>query len=229
MYQKIKSITQQWRLPSVCAVCCQNHTGLFTVCSFCEQLLTPLGPACRYCRHPLVDSAFAVCGHCVKKRPDFDAVFTAYRFNSLLRCLLHDYKYRQALHLRSFLVKLMKAALPEHYRSDCLIPVPLHARRLRQRGFNQTAELAKRLAGELMIPYSLTHCHKRINTPTQAGLSGRQRRNNLKQSFTVKPMPYAHVTLVDDLLTTGSTASELARGLKQQGVQRVDVLCCARA
>lgn len=164
-----------------------------------------------------------------KKRPGFDAVLTAYRFNGLLRSLLHDYKYRQALYLRSFLVKLMKDALPDDYRSECLIPVPLHALRLRQRGFNQTAELAKILAAELAIPCSLTRCQKIINTPTQAGLSGRQRRNNLKQSFRIKPMPYAHVTLVDDLLTTGSTASELARCLKQQGVQRVDVLCCARA
>lgn len=229
MYQKIKSITQQWRLPAVCAVCSHNHSGFFAVCSFCEQLLTPLGPCCDYCRQPLTDAAFPVCGHCIKKRPGFDAVLTAYRFNGLLRSLLHDYKYRQALYLRSFLVKLMKNALPENYRSECLIPVPLHALRLRQRGFNQTAELAKILATELAIPCSLLHCQKIINTPTQAGLSGRQRRNNLKQSFRIRPMPYAHVTLVDDLLTTGSTASELAHCLKQQGVQRVDVLCCARA
>lgn len=123
----------------------------------------------------------------------------------------------------------MNDALPADYHTDCLIPVPLHAQRLRQRGFNQTAELVKGLAAELNCPYSLTHCDKIINTPTQAGLRGQQRRKNLRQSFRVKPMPYAQVTLVDDLLTTGSTANELARCLKQQGVRRVDVLCCARA
>ena len=104
----------------------------------------------------------------------------------------------------------------------------MHPIRLRQRGFNQAAELAKQLAHTLNLPFDLFSCKKIINTAAQAGLNEQQRRKNLRDAFEAKPLPYQHITLVDDLLTTGSTANDLAKVLKKQGVTRVDVWCCAR-
>ncbi|KTD66108.1 ComF family protein [Legionella spiritensis] len=229
MRQKIASITQRFRIPAVCLLCGSYHRGCYAVCRTCEGLLTRIDHPCRYCGLPLIDESFAVCGHCVKQRPAFDKVLTAYRFEGALRTLLHDYKYGQTLAIRTFLAKLMLDALPRQpYKPDCLIPVPLHLKRLRQRGFNQAVELAKLLAGQLNIPCYRTLCRKTINTPAQVGLSSQQRRKNLRHSFTIGPHNFQHVTLVDDLLTTGSTASELARQFKKQGVRRVDVWCCAR-
>lgn len=228
MLQKIPIITHL-RLPAPCVLCHDYHRRPYAVCEPCETLLKPISNPCQYCGIALSDTLFKTCGHCIKKRPYFDRVLCAYLFREPLRTLLHDYKYQHALYLRSFLVKLMLQALPSNYHSDCLIPVPLHRSRLKQRGFNQAAELTKLLAKKCRLPYSLTLCEKTINTPPQVGLHASARRQNLRRSFRVHPCDYQHITLIDDLITTGSTANELARRFKQQGVKQVDVWCCARA
>lgn len=230
MRQKIASITQMLRLPSVCVLCHHYHYQSFAVCLSCIDLFKPIGPACRYCALPLPDDKFLVCGHCLKEKPAFDQTFAAYIFEEPLRTLLHDFKYYGALYLRSVLVKLMLDALPARgFTSECLVPVPLHSKRIRQRGFNQAAELCKVLGKKLNISYDLNLCKKIIHTPSQASLDSKQRRRNMRQAFQSKPSNYQHITLVDDLLTTGSTANELARIFKKQGVARVDLWCCARA
>ena len=130
----------------------------------------------------------------------------------------------------SFLASILITAIPEEaLKTECLIPVPMHPKRLQQRGFNQAAELVKHLSRAFKIPYALSHCKKIINTAPQAELTAAERRKNLRDAFHARPLPYQHVTLVDDLLTTGSTVNELAKTLKQLGVTRVDVWCCARA
>ncbi|WP_231950098.1 ComF family protein [Legionella lansingensis] len=218
------------RLPSVCIVCYRYHREPYAVCKRCITLFTRLGPACHYCAFPLLDDQFLVCGRCSRTKPNFDQTLIAYRFEEPLRTLLHDYKYNGALFLRHFLVKLMLDALPRpEIQTQCLVPVPLHPKRLRERGFNQAAELCKLLAKHLNIPCELTLCRKIHHTAPQAQLSGKERRRNLRHAFAVKPQQYKHITLVDDLLTTGSTVSELTKLFKKQGVHRVDVWCCARA
>lgn len=227
--QKVASITQLLRLPSVCLLCQQYHRDSLAVCQHCNYLFKRINDACYYCALPLPDAKFLVCGDCTKKKPAFDRTITTYYFEEPLRTLLHEFKYREAFYLRTFLAKLMLDALPEKTVStQCLVPVPLHPKRLQQRGFNQAAELAKLLAKQLKIPCELNLCKKIIHTPPQANLSGKQRRKNLHQAFQVKVNNYSHITLIDDLLTTGSTVNELARLFKQQGVGCVDVWCCAR-
>lgn len=229
MRHKMASITQRFRLPSICAICNQYHRDQLAVCTACHELLEPVGPACRHCALPLPDSNFLVCGHCSKKKPYFDQAIAAYRFEEPLRTLLHEFKYHEGLYLCSFLASLILHSLPQDAeKPQCLLPVPMHPSRLRQRGFNQAAELTKQLGHALDLPYDLSRCKKIINTAPQAGLCAAQRRRNLRHAFQVKPLLYQHITLVDDLLTTGSTVNELARVLKQQGVSRVDVWCCAR-
>ena len=229
MRHKIASITQLFRLPALCGLCQQYHTSRLAICTECHRLLTPLGPACRYCAEPLPDSHFLVCGKCIQKKPAIDAVMTAYLFEEPLRTLLHEFKYREGLHLLSYLATLMKQALPTTpYQTDCLMPVPMHPKRLRQRGFNQAAELAKYLAREFNWPCELSLCQKHLNTAPQASLSAADRQKNLNHAFTAKATHYQHITLIDDLFTTGSTANALARVLKQKGVARVDLWCCAR-
>ncbi len=224
------SITQMLRLPAVCVVCYQYHREAYAVCRVCYSLLKQLGPACNYCALPLSDNNFPVCGRCSKIKPAFDRTLTLYRFEEPLRSLLHEYKYNGALFLRGFLVKLMLEALPPTgFKTQCLIPVPLHPTRLRERGFNQAAEFAKILSKYLQVPCELTLCKKILHTSPQANLSGKERQRNLHHAFEVKSTYYKHITLVDDLLTTGSTVNELAKLFKKQGVDRVDVWCCARA
>ncbi len=113
---------------------------------------------------------------------------------------------------------------------ECIIPVPLHHNRYRQRGFNQSIEIARHLSRQLSIPLDLSSCIRNRDTTHQTDLPAKQRRKNMRQAFSVlNPMPYQHVAIVDDVMTTGATASALAAALKKHGVNRVDVWVCARA
>lgn len=229
MRHKIVSITQQLRLPNICALCNLYHRDKTAICTACQDFFLRIDSACYYCALPLPNTDFLICGHCSKKPPYFDHVVAAYHFKEPLRTLLHEFKYQEGLYLCSFFANLIINSISkEDLNTECLLPVPLHPKRLRQRGFNQSAELVKHLGRRFNIPYHLTHCKKILNTSPQADLTADQRKRNLQHAFAVEPFSYHHVTLVDDLLTTGSTVNELAFMLKNQGVKRVDVWCCAR-
>lgn len=228
MRQKLEIITQYFRLPSICILCHQFHNNSLAVCADCIHLFQPLGFKCQYCAHPLPESTFLTCGHCIQQRPHFNQAFVQYRFEEPLRSLLHEFKYHGGFYLNSLFVHLMLNALPKSIKPDCLIPVPMHPTRLKQRGFNQSALLTRALAHHLNLPYDLGYCIKKVNTAAQVDLNREQRKKNLRHSFEVIKSPLQHVILIDDLLTTGSTANELALTLKQAGVKRVDVWCCAR-
>lgn len=229
MRQKIASITQALRLPSVCVLCSQYHREPYAVCTHCTSLIKAIGPRCQHCAMPLPDESFPVCGICIKKRPKLDRVYTAYCFEEPLRTLIHEFKYSQGFYLRSMLVQLILDALtPDALNTECLIPVPLHKKRLQERGFNQAAILAKFLSKKTKRPYQLNLCEKMIHTKPQAGLEAKERQQNLTNAFQAQSTPFKHITLIDDLLTTGSTANELAHTFKAKGVIRVDLWCCAR-
>ncbi len=220
---------KQRRLPQYCALCTQHHQGQDAICDQCHEFFTPIPYACTQCARPLPKSEFLVCGQCIKKKPYFDQTIAPYLFTEPLRTLLHEFKYQQGLYLLSFLAQLIVRNLPQHaHQTECLIPVPLHPKRLQQRGFNQAAELTKYLGKTLNIPYQLQSCQKITHTVPQAELNASQRRMNLSNVFKASSLNYKHVTLIDDLLTTGSTANELAKTLKMQGIERVSVWCCAR-
>jgi len=224
------TIAQRFYLPSICILCNQYHQGGVAICSDCKRHMSPLGPACEQCALPLPESQHLICGHCIKEKPIYDRVISAYRFEEPLRTLLHEFKYKEGLYLLSFLTSLMhQAILDKSHDTECFIPIPMHPHRLRQRGFNQSALLTKQLAHTLRRPYHVSCCKKIINTRPQAELNAQERQTNLQSAFEAMPLPYKKVTLVDDLLTTGSTANALAGVLKSRGVEYVDIVCCARA
>ncbi len=224
------SIPQAFKLPIYCALCKQQHRHPHAVCEHCHRLLEPLHHSCYHCALPLPSSDFLICGLCIKEKPAVDHAIAAYRFEEPLRRLLHAFKYQEGLYLCSYLAHLLLDKLDDFdKKTQCLIPVPLHPLRLKQRGFNQAALLAQYLGRQLKIPCDLKRCSKQHNTPAQAQLSANERRKNLHNAFHCPTLPYQHVTLIDDLLTTGSTVNELAKTLKQKGVQRVDVWACAKA
>lgn len=229
MRQKLSSISQSLRLPSICVLCNQFHKSSYAVCSNCIEFIVPIGESCCYCAQPLYDTSYLVCGQCIKSPPHFDGAVIAYRFEEPLRSLLHQFKYHNGLYLTSFLGQLMLNAWHLKPRgSPCFIPVPMHPQRLKLRGFNQAAVLTRYLARTLKAPFDLSSCQKIINTAPQASLDGEARQKNLRHAFQAKPIAYSHVVLIDDLLTTGNTANALAYVLKKAGVERVDIWCCAR-
>lgn len=222
-------------LPTICLLCHQYHRGKYAICMSCESELPLLGPTCPTCARPCADlvdtpNNIASCGKCLTSMPYLDHVIAAYRFEEPLRSLMHTFKYREGFYLSGFIAHLMsntnKLALLKN--TECLIPIPMHRSRLKQRGFNQAAVLARALSQSSNIPYKINACKKIRNTIPQAELKAKERAHNLKDAFQANRIKYSNVTLVDDLLTTGHTANELAKTLKEQGVSTVNLWCCAR-
>lgn len=113
-------------------------------------------------------------------------------------------------------------------RPDCLVPCPLFPSRYRQRGFNQAADIAEWLGRPLGIPVDHRLCERTAMGAPQASLDRRQRLQNPNGSFRLRKVPPTHVTLVDDVMTTGATAAALATLLLRGGARRVDVWVLAR-
>ena len=128
--------------------------------------------------------------------------------------------------------KLMarEIALKEMPLPQLLLPVPLHAKRLRQRGYNQALELARPIANSFGLPIDTSSCMRRKATTEQVGLSAKKRKSNIKDAFEITgDFRNKHVAIIDDVMTTGSTVSELSQQLLQAGAKQVDVWVCARA
>lgn len=172
------------------------------------------------------------CGPCLTRPPGYDRVVSAFAYAAPVRQLISQFKYQRQLAIGTMLSEILTARVLESIPSpvDAILPVPLHPSRLRQRGFNQAVELARPVARALNRPLLLSQVQRQKNTPEQSSLSGKQRRNNLKQAFAIhEPIPYRSVAIVDDVMTTGSTVGELCSLLKRHGVNYVEVWCIARA
>ena len=126
---------------------------------------------------------------------------------------------------------MLAQGLAEAPRPAALVPVPLHHRRLRQRGYDQALELARPLARALDLPLLAGHLQRHRATVPQSELDAAARRRNVRGAFGVADgtaLP-RHVALVDDVMTTGATLAEAARALRRAGVSRVDLWVAARA
>jgi ComF family protein len=151
-----------------------------------------------------------------------------------LQQAIHLLKYRGKLRLKQSLLQLAIEHFDAHFAAtafDAIIPVPLHRERLMQREFNQAAVLARGLAGHLNIPVLERLLVRVRSTRPQVGLSGGERRQNVKQAFALTnaaALEDKQVLVVDDVFTTGATLGEVARTLKVGGATRVDVFALAR-
>lgn len=222
-------IAKWLKIPSVCMLCQQYHEKNTPICEPCQNYFELLQNQCKICALPLESSTFLLCNHCISHPKNFDKVWAPYVFQEPLRSILHSFKYKKSLFLTQFLVNLMLISLNASLeKPDCLIPVPLHPSRLKERGFNQSLELAKVLSRKLNIPFSTTIADKILKTKAQTSLEMKERSQNLKDAFLVKPHSFKHLLIVDDILTTGKTADMLAYQLKLQGALRVEVCCIAR-
>jgi len=146
--------------------------------------------------------------------------------------LLQQLKFHQKLHMATLLGGLMVEALAGRQRAmpECLVPVPLHPARLRERGYNQALELARVMSPCLGIAVDATLCRRGRTTTPQTALDGKERRRNLRGAFEVRSLRTPRtVAIIDDVVTTGTTVSELSRAMRRAGVEVVEVWACARA
>ncbi len=205
---------------------------------FCQscggRLIIIQPPLCPCCGRLLPDSAAShLCGACLRQRPAFSKARALFIYDKFSAPLIHEFKYRgRTTGQQTFSALLRRSPVRRELNiPDLIIPVPLHHKRLRQRGFNQALTLAHSffpqdkqiIRADLLI-------RQRWTTP-QASLNGHERRKNLRNAFMVAnsaPVKGKNILLIDDVFTTGSTLNECAAILRHNGACDIQALTLAR-
>ncbi|MFQ6372330.1 ComF family protein [Shewanella sp. YIC-542] len=220
-------------LPNRCLLCHQQVAAPGSgICLTCLQTCLYRTPVCLGCGRKLTILA-RYCGGCLTTRPL--PVIAPASYHSLLGPLIPRIKYQAQFAAMPPLVTALVQQVNALHAAEVipipqvLIPVPLHPRRLRQRGFNQAWLIARMLGQQLQLPVADGVLQRVVATLPQTGMDGRARRRNLRGAFRVMDkFPYQRIALVDDVVTTGTTVDEIARTLAPW-TPDIQVWCLARA
>lgn len=227
---KIHEVYNRLFIDHKCALC-TTRTPQGPLCEGCHADLPWLLHPCPRCALPLQPGSQPNhCPHCQHYPSSIDHTLAPFHYQFPLDRLIPRIKYQRKPVALGWLAEVMAQFISSMCddQPSLLLPVPMHLRSELVRGFNQSALLAEQLSRHLQIPLDPSLLSKRRHTPRQGGLSAEQRRTNLELAFALRRPPPAHVALIDDVMTTGSTASELASLLKAGGAQRVDLWVIAR-
>jgi ComF family protein len=222
-------------LPPTCCLCGAPGAGpVLDLCADCAADLPVLGSACERCAEPLEAPASStpLCPHCCAAPPPYEFALTPFAYAWPVDRLVQRLKFGGKRLYARVLGACLAAARRRTGRPlpELIVPVPLHAARFRERGFNQAAELA-RYAGRLLnVRVAHTTVERILATAPQTGLARTRRRDNVRNAFRVRRCPGPlRIAVVDDVLTTGATVAEVARTLLATGVLGVEVWAAARA
>ena len=208
---------------------CGAESAGDAVCEACARALPNRPPsACPRCGLPGLDGG--CCAACEREKPAYDATLALYDFVFPVDAMVHALKYRHRLSMASFFGAALAARAQDFgAHVDLILPMPLHPRRLAERGFNQAVELARPLARARELPLGLAVVRKLRDIPAQAGLDREARLRNPRGVFECDVSLHGQrVIVVDDVMTTGATLGELARTLKRQGASWVGNVVVAR-
>lgn len=229
-----RSELKAWRgWPTRCALC-RDWTRA-PLCTACEGRFASQRVRCQRCALPLSTSA-PHCGACLTHPPRWDAATCAEDYAFPWDGLIGELKFER----RTERVRLLAGRLlqvlhedPSAQAVDLVLPIPLSQARLRERGFNQAWEIARRVARGLRLPARADVLVRTMDTPPQAGLSRSARSTNLQGAFSVRPetrtvVDGCRVALVDDIMTTGATFAAACLALRKAGAATVSVWAVAR-
>lgn len=219
--------------PPTCLLCGAPGAHGRDLCAGCAAELPHNRLACPGCALPfdLPLPAGVLCGACQRRPPPFARALAALRYETPIPTLVGAAKFRGRLNHARLLGQLLADAareLPAPW-PQVLVPVPLHPTRLAGRGYNQSLEIARVVGRALDLPVDGACCRRVLATPPQAGLDEPTRRRTIRGAFAARtPLPWQQVAILDDVVTTGSTVSELTRVLRRAGARRVEVWAVAR-
>lgn len=229
---KCIKITRKVLRSQHCYLCdSDNIQSNYDICNTCLSELPYINQSCSRCALPLEQSTSPICGHCISQPPSYDVLYSPFEYHFPIDKLITELKFRSKLYsahtlgqLFSEFIKTKATPLP-----DCIIPVPLHPKRLRQRGYNQSLEIARVVSKNLSIPIDRKLCKRIKNTKPQSDLDANKRQGNIKDAFQVNQKhQYKHIALFDDVVTTGHTVEALSKLLRQQKVNVIQVWSVAR-
>ncbi len=218
-----------------CLLCDEPAEAEMPICVACEAEMPWLGEHCQTCALPLPEAGLT-CDGCLLEPPAYEQVAVPWRYDFPVDSLITRFKHNAKWPFGHLLADVLSQYLQHRFdedlpRPDALLPVPLAAKRLRQRGFNQAAMLARWLSRQLDLPCEENVVHRIQDTSAQQDLDAKARKRNLRNAFALTSdanVKGRHLALVDDVLTTGATTQALARLLMNAGAARVDVYCLAR-
>jgi len=234
---------------SVCVLCDAPVKGKYSLCKDCHSDLPWMGQSCQRCGIALTsnleeDKASDTCGACQSNLPPVDYTISALHYLSPIDYLITELKFNHKLTSASILSDLLIQRLhqvidqtPDQKQPngmpELIIPVPLHKKRLKTRGFNQAVEIGRSISSVFSIPLCKNIIVRNKNTPPQTKLTAIERSKNIRHSFKIENLKelsgVSHVVILDDVVTTGATCNELAKLLKKSGVETVGVWSIARA
>ncbi len=219
---ELQSLTTQ-----PCALCAAPCTGEI-LCAACIADLPRLPrQRCPQCALPTPHGE--VCGACLKRPPRFERCRAVFAYAFPVDALVQRLKYASELSLAGFMARQLEWEVAPHPLPDLILPMPLHPRRLGERGFNQSLEIGRILARRLHVPMRAQVCRRIRDTPAQAGLDLKERRRNLRGAFRCEEgLRGMRVALLDDVLTTGASLDELAHAARQAGAWEVEAWVVAR-
>jgi ComF family protein len=231
VYQWLKNNLSEWS-PQACVLCGQT-TQQHALCPACIRDLPRLrAEICYQCGLPLDVTAIpGPCGHCQQHTPAYDRVISGFAYAQPISQLVAKLKFRGQIQLARLFGELLViqiASLGSH--AQAVLPVPLHPKRLRHRGFNQALEIARPVSRQLSLPILHDTVYRCRNTQPQAEQPAGWRAQNIQGAFELnKSVAYKQVAIVDDVMTSGHTVNEIAQLLRQAGVEQIEVWCVARA
>ena len=231
VYQWINTL-QNSLFPPHCRLCLASATNNLSICQDCLKDLPHIRHHCRQCARPLPTTAGDTCGQCQRKPPAFQHCTALLAYTYPVDQLIIRIKFSNDLALAESLGKLLSKRLQKTVKQwpDLILPVPLHRKRLAERGYNQALELARPIATATGIPLKPRLCKRHIHTRTQSLLPVSDRRDNLRDAFNVcGNIADAHIAIIDDVMTTGSTLDELAKHLLRNGARQVDAWVLAKS
>ena len=219
-------------LPPRCAGCGEASEDVGAFCPSCWRELEWLGNGgCQRCGLPLAGSEADTCARCMAAPPKLDRIRAAVAYDDIPRSVALRLKYGRKVALARTMARYMAPLRGEWDENTILVPVPLHRWRLWGRGFNQSGLVARDLARRWDLPVE-GHALRRVRrTRSLKGLNHVQRRKAVAGAFKVADaaaIKDSTVVLVDDVLTSGSTAEGCARALRRAGASRVELICWAR-
>jgi ComF family protein len=226
---RFQRFAEQFLNPGLCLGCTHSLEPKQYFCPACTKQLKQLNNPCTLCGNENKTSG-RLCAACLYDPPRWQKLVAPLNYQGLARDLLIQLKFADSLHLANSLVSTVidlfdtDEPLPE-----VLLPVPLHRNRLISRGYNQAFEIARVMSHLLDIPVDTRALRRIRDTESQSGLSAYKREKNILKAFAYETLThYSHVAVVDDIITTGSTANEITKTLHRNGVEHVEIWGLAR-